>query len=52
MSYVTQFDSSFSGVRMVADDAVTNSTFFATHRRNLDLFLVRFSRMQLFFTPV
>ena len=28
--YVTQFDSSFSGVKMVADDALMNSTFFAT----------------------
>ena len=30
MTYVTHFDSPFSGFRMVADDAVTNSTFFAT----------------------
>ena len=28
--YVIQFDSSFSGVRMIADDAVTNSSLFAT----------------------
>ena len=44
---MTLLDSSFSGVRMVADDAVTNNTFVATRCGNL--FIVRASRMRLFF---
>ena len=47
---MTQFDSSFSGVRMVAEDAVTNSTSFATSRRNF--FTVRPSIMRSFLIPV
>ena len=31
---MTQFHSSFSGVRMVADDAVATSTFIATRQIN------------------
>ena len=47
---MTLLDSSFSGVRMVADDAVTNSTFVATPRRNL--FIAKASRMRLFLAAI
>ena len=42
---MTLLGSSFSGVRMVADDAVTYSTFVATPRRNV--FIEKPSRMPL-----